>query len=262
MREVHDDPPAMHGRDRERAVLESLLAEASATRGAALIVRGHAGIGKTMPLTAARRTAIGTGWALPDLADAAVRSGRQDQVRDIVARAEERAARFPSPMLGHSLAYAVAVLAPEHGADAKFAEALAMDLGGWPVHRARLNLAYGAWLRRRKRILESRVPLRAARDGFDALGAAAWGRLAREELRAAGEESAGRAAPSGEQLTAQELQTAMLAAAGLSNREIGQRLFVSHRTVSSHLYRIFPKLGITGRSQLREALEALQRDPG
>ncbi|MET7402688.1 helix-turn-helix transcriptional regulator, partial [Dactylosporangium sp. NPDC005572] len=60
----------------------------------------------------------------------------------------------------------------------------------------------------------------------------------------------------------QELQTAMLAAAGLSNREVGQRLFVSHRTVSSHLYRIFPKLGITGRAQLRDALEALQHHPG
>ncbi|MCK9902303.1 hypothetical protein CC117_23365 [Parafrankia colletiae] len=202
-----------------------------------------------------------SGWALPDLADAAVRSGRQEEVREILARAEERAARFPSPALHRSLAYAAAVLAPEPQAAAAFAHALAMDLGDWPVHRARLGLAYGSWLRRRRRILESRVPLRAARDGFDALGAAAWGRLAREELRAAGEESAGRSAPSGETLTAQELQTAMLAAAGLSNREIGQRLFVSHRTVSSHLYRIFPKLGITARSQLREALDALQARP-
>ncbi|MDI5941312.1 AAA family ATPase [Micromonospora sp. DH15] len=203
-----------------------------------------------------------SGWALPDLADAAVRSGRQDEIRGIVARAAQRAARFPSPMLHHSLAYAVAVLAPEREAGARFAEAFALDLGAWPVHRARLNLAYGAWLRRRRHILESRVPLRIARDGFEALGAAAWGRLAREELRAAGEESAGRAVPSREQLTAQELQTAMLAAAGLSNREIGQRLFVSHRTVSSHLYRIFPKLGITARSQLREALAALPHGAG
>lgn len=201
------------------------------------------------------------GWALPDLADAAVRSGRQDEVRDIVARAEERAARFPSPALHHSLDYATAVLAPEQHAGAAFEHALAADLSEWPVHRARLNLAYGAWLRRRRRILDSRAPLRAARDGFDALGATAWGGLAREELRAAGEESAGLAAPSGERLTAQELQTALLAAAGLSNREIGQRLFVSHRTVSSHLYRIFPKLGITARSQLREALDALQARP-
>ncbi|WP_274536582.1 LuxR family transcriptional regulator [Pseudofrankia sp. BMG5.36] len=197
-----------------------------------------------------------SGWALPDLADAAVRSGRRDEIQEIVSRSEARAARFPSPMLHRSLAYARAVLAPEADAGQAFDRALAMDLGAWPVHRARLQLAHGAWLRRRKRILESRVPLRAARDGFDGLGAVAWGKLAREELRAAGEDSVGRVLPSAEQLTAQELQTALLAAAGLSNREIGQRLFLSHRTVGSHLYRIFPKLGIRGRTQLVEALAA------
>ncbi|WP_238006860.1 AAA family ATPase [Dactylosporangium sp. AC04546] len=199
------------------------------------------------------------GWALPDLADAAARAGRPGAAAAIVAAARERAARFPSPMLHRSLAYATAVLAADEAAGPAFEQALAMDLTGWPVHRARLHLAYGAWLRRRRRILDSRAPLRAARDGFDALGAHAWGRLAREELRAAGEESAGRAVRSGERLTAQELQTAMLAAAGLSNREIGQRLFLSHRTVSSHLYRIYPKLGVSGRAQLRAALDALER---
>ncbi|AGZ40660.1 helix-turn-helix transcriptional regulator [Actinoplanes friuliensis] len=203
-----------------------------------------------------------SGWVLPDLADAAVRSGRHDEVRDIISAAAERAGRFPSPALRRSLAYATAVLSPEQDAARSFEDALAMDLRAWPVHRARLDLAHGMWLRRRKRILESRAPLRAAKDGFDVLGAEAWGALAREELRAAGEESTGRAASSGTQLTAQELQTAMLAAAGLSNREIGQRLFVSHRTVSSHLYRIYPKLGVTGRSHLRGALEALQHATG
>ncbi|MFI6757627.1 AAA family ATPase [Micromonospora sp. NPDC050417] len=195
-----------------------------------------------------------SGWALPDLADAAVRSGRQRDVRDIMSRARERAARLPSPMLHRSLAYATAVLAADEQAGPAFAHAFAMDLTDWPVHRARLNLAYGTWLRRRKRILESRAPLRAARDDFAALGAHAWGRLARAELRAAGEESVGRTASSGERLTAQELQTAMLAGTGLSNREIGQRLFLSHRTVSSHLYRIYPKLGVSGRAQLPAAL--------
>lgn len=198
-----------------------------------------------------------SGWALPDLADAAVRSGRAHEVQEIIAGAQERAARLPSPVLHRSLAYAVAVLTPEDDAGAAFEHARAMDLTDWPVHRARLDLAYGTWLRRRKRILESRVPLRAARDGFDALGADAWGRLAREELRAAGSSGAPAAT---EQLTAQELQTAMLAADGLSNREIGQRLFLSHRTVSSHLYRIFPKLGISGRAQLRAALADLPRE--
>ncbi|WP_247683072.1 AAA family ATPase [Micromonospora sp. D93] len=197
------------------------------------------------------------GWALPDLADAAVRSGRQGELGRILGRVRERAAQFPSPMLHRCLAYATAVLTPEQEAGPSFEYALAMDLTDWPVHRARLDLAYGAWLRRRKRILECRIPLRAARDGFDALGATVWSRRAREELRAAGEENAGRP-PAPGQLTAQELQTALLAAAGLSNRQIGQRLFLSHRTVSSHLYKVFPKLGIRGRSQLAEALAALR----
>lgn len=197
-----------------------------------------------------------SGWALPDLADAAVRTGRQAEVAHILDAAAERGLRFPSPMLHRSLAYAQAVLATEGDAGAAFERALALDHTGWPVHHARLQLAYGSWLRRQRRILASRASLRAAREGFDALGARYWGGLAREELRAAGEESQGvRRAPR-EQLTPQELQIATLAAHGLSNREIGQRLFLSHRTVSSHLYRIFPKLGVSSRGQLGGALEA------
>jgi DNA-binding NarL/FixJ family response regulator len=96
---------------------------------------------------------------------------------------------------------------------------------------------------------------------FDALGARSWGGRAREELRATGE-SVGRRPPPGasERLTAQELQIAQLAARGLSNREIAERLFVSHRTIGSHLYHIFPKLGITARTQLRNALRTTNPD--
>jgi DNA-binding CsgD family transcriptional regulator len=88
---------------------------------------------------------------------------------------------------------------------------------------------------------------------FDALGAAAWSKCARHELRATGERIVGRTLDARERLTAQELQIAQLAAEGLSNREIGERLFLSHRTVGGHLYRVFPKLDITGRAQLRDA---------
>jgi len=96
---------------------------------------------------------------------------------------------------------------------------------------------------------------------FDALGARRWGGRAREELRATGE-SVGRRRPpdASERLTAQELQIAQLAARGLSNREIAERLFVSHRTIGSHLYHIFPKLGITARTQLRNALRTPNPD--
>ena len=89
---------------------------------------------------------------------------------------------------------------------------------------------------------------------FDALGAAVWSKRARQELRATGERIVGRTPDARERLTAQELQIAQFAAEGLSNRDIGERLFLSHRTVGGHLYRIFPKLDITGRAQLRDAL--------
>jgi len=101
-----------------------------------------------------------------------------------------------------------------------------------------------------RRIADSRAPLRAARDTFDSLGATPWGELARQELRASGETSGRRAAEAHDRLTAQELQIAQMAAEGMTNREIGERLYLSHRTVSSHLHRIFPKLEVTSRSQL------------
>ena len=123
-----------------------------------------------------------------------------------------------------------------------------------PAFRARIQLGYGQWLRRQRRVAESRASLRAARDTFDALGCQRWSEHARRELRASGERSRRRVPEARDQLTAQELQIAQLAAEGLSNREISQRLYLSHRTISTHLYRVFPKLGITSRGELSTAL--------
>jgi DNA-binding NarL/FixJ family response regulator len=114
--------------------------------------------------------------------------------------------------------------------------------------------SFGTWLRRQRRDVESRAPLREAIELFDVLGATRWSDRARQELRATGETLGPRRPDARDQLTAQELQIAQLAARGLSNREIGERLFLSHRTIGSHLYRTFPKLGITSRTQLRDAL--------
>src|SRR6185369_10570759 len=130
-------------------------------------------------------------------------------------------------------------------------------LATWPFTRARLELEYGLWLRRQRRAADARIPLRAARDTFDALGAVPWSERARQELRATGETSRRRTHDLSDALSPQELQIARLAAAGLSNKEIGQQLFLSHRTVGSHLYRIFPKLGVTARAHLRDALRGL-----
>jgi DNA-binding CsgD family transcriptional regulator len=98
--------------------------------------------------------------------------------------------------------------------------------------------------------------LRTARDTFDVLACASWSDKACRELRASGGSCRRRVPDARDQLTAQELQIAQLAAEGLSNREIGQKLFVSPRTVSTHLYRAHPKLGISARRELAPALEA------
>jgi DNA-binding CsgD family transcriptional regulator len=160
------------------------------------------------------------------------------------------AARSCTALLRVGLACAKPVLADYDEAEALFDAGLALDLTSWPLHRARLLLAYGSWLRRRRRVAESRAPLRAARDAFDALGAIPLGERARQELRASGEASRRRTAEAWDRLSPQELQIARMAAEGLTNREIGQRLYLSHRTVGSHLYRMFPKLQITSRAQL------------
>jgi len=152
------------------------------------------------------------------------------------------------------LAYARALAASDDTAEAHYLEALEDKLIAWPGHWARLQLWYGSWLRRQRRAADSRAPLRAARDSFEALGIPRLADRARQELRAAGETSPHREPEAWSLLTAQELQIARLAAEGLSNREIGQQLFISHRTVSYHLYQIFPKLGVHSRNQLHSVL--------
>jgi DNA-binding CsgD family transcriptional regulator len=193
-------------------------------------------------------------WTLSYLADAAVSTGRQDDARGLLAAVEQLTGDDPSPAARIALEYSRAALAEDADAEALFRIALAGGGGRLPWHRARAELAYGAWLRRQRRVVESRVPLRAARGTFEALGARAWAERADQELRATGEGGWQPTFSPSELLSPQEAQIAQLAARGLSNREIAQRLYLSHRTISSHLYRIFPKLGITSRAQLAAAL--------
>jgi DNA-binding CsgD family transcriptional regulator len=196
--------------------------------------------------------------AFGDYAEAAAHSGYREHALQLRARLAPL--RGQTAYFGVMMSYADALLSDDEHAERAFAAALSADLTAWPFPRARLQLALGEWLRRRRRVSESRVQLRAARDTFDTLGTAPWSERARRELRAAGEYSRHRAPSAIDRLTAQELQIAALAAGGLSNREIGQRLYLSHRTVESHLYRVFPKLGITSRAQLSAVLQ--QRGTG
>jgi DNA-binding CsgD family transcriptional regulator len=200
-------------------------------------------------------------WIIGDLAEAALHARRVKEARARVAQVEAAAGNNPTFWIALGLRHARALLAEEEHADERFTEALAADLGRWPFQRARALLAHGQWLRRQRRITESRAPLRDARDAFDALGCAAFSQQARRELRASGESSRRRDPAARDQLTAQELQIAHLAAEGLSNREIGQQLYLSHRTIGTHLYRIFPKLGITARGELGRALSAAAPPP-
>jgi len=157
--------------------------------------------------------------------------------------------------------YARPLLADDEDAEPLFKSALGAGMSRWPLYWARLQLAFGMWLRRQRRAGESRVSLRAARDAFDALGALPWGERARQELRAAGEMSRRPSPGALDYLSPQELQVALMAAEGMTNRQIGQQLYLSHRTVSTHLYRIFQKLGITARSQLPNALSTQTVSP-
>ena len=193
-------------------------------------------------------------WAFADFAEAAVHSGHTSNLRVVIEEMEGLAAAIGSSVLRAGLAYARPLVADDQEAEQLFQVGLHPDLAVWRFSRARTQMAYGIWLRRQRRAAESRAPLRAARDQFDALDAPLWANTARHELRATGESSARHGADQPDELTPQELQIAQMAATGLTNREIGHKLHLSHRTVSSHLYRAFPKLGITARSELRSAL--------
>jgi DNA-binding CsgD family transcriptional regulator len=193
-------------------------------------------------------------YAVGDLAEAALHCGQRDTAASLVSQMEAVARMTPSPALHIGLHYARALLAADTEAEALYEAALDGDLVRWPFAQARIQLAYGEWLRRQRRAAESRAHLRAARETFDALGTIPWSERARQELRASGETSRRRTQDARDQLTPQELQIAQLAADGLTNREIGERLYLSHRTISSHLHRIFPKVGVTSRAALRAAL--------
>jgi ATP/maltotriose-dependent transcriptional regulator MalT len=193
-------------------------------------------------------------WALSYLADAAVHTGRRAEARSMLTSMEKLAGTSPATGPTIALEYSRAVLADPTSAESLFRAAMEGAGRQLPWHRARAELAYGSWLRRQRRAVDSREPLRAARSTFDAIGARTWAQRADQELRATGERGWQPTSSLRELLSPQEAQIAELAAQGLSNREIGQRLFLSHRTVSSHLYRMFPKLGIVSRSQLAVTL--------
>jgi DNA-binding CsgD family transcriptional regulator len=199
---------------------------------------------------------------LLDLVEAARHTGRAEQARAHALAARDAGLPEISPRLA-LITYGALAMTAESEAEAAEMCALAEslpDAARFPFELARIRLAHGIRVRHRQGRVPAQRFLVAAAEAFDRLGAAGWAERARAEVRAAG-------APAGvsllnlASLTWQERRIADLAAGGLTNKEIGKRLHLSPRTVSSHLYRIFPKLGISTRAALRDALSRAEETP-
>jgi DNA-binding CsgD family transcriptional regulator len=183
-------------------------------------------------------------------AAAAVKSGHPEPARAALATLHARLAGVPRHR--RMIEFSRPMLTAPDEAEHVFQEVLAGEQCAPPYHQARMRFAYGTWLRGRRRIVDSRPQLRMARDLFVRIGNEPFAARARRELRAAGEGGGGgeTEGDAWRELDPQDAEIARLAAEGLTNREIGERLHLSPRTVGSYLYRIFPKLGVTSRSQL------------
>jgi DNA-binding CsgD family transcriptional regulator len=196
-------------------------------------------------------------WVMFDLVEAAVRTGRRDAALAHVDAMLDTGVASLSPRLAMLVAGATALL--DDGTNDAFERALSIpDSARWPFDVARVHLTYGERLRRDRATGDARRHLGAAREIFDQLGAAPWVARASSELRATGQPAAHDQRPGPVALTPQQREIATLAAAGLTNKQIGERLYLSHRTVATHLYQIFPKLGVTSRAALRDALSHSQ----
>jgi DNA-binding CsgD family transcriptional regulator len=194
-----------------------------------------------------------------DLAAAAIRAERRIEGCEVIEHALSRIEGRASARLEQLIARARGILAGPEGSEAHFDKALSDPAGDqWPFERAQLQLDYAEWLRRRRRINDAKPVLAEALGTFRRLDARSWTQRAQAELRASGVAVTGAPAERDAlgELTPQQRQIVRLASDGLTDREIGDRLFLSPRTVSSHLYRSYPKLGVASRHQLRDVIAA------
>jgi DNA-binding NarL/FixJ family response regulator len=197
-------------------------------------------------------------WALPELIEAAARSGHQTRAAQALERLTETTQAGGTDFGLGLQARCRALLSKDQTAEDQYREAI--DRLGRTRLRpelARAQLLYGEWLRRENRRVDARAQLRAAHDLLEEIGMAAFAERARRELMATGETARKRTAEAAGQLTAQETHIARLVAEGRSNAEIGAQLFLSSRTVEWHLSKVFTKLGIGSRRDLRQAVAKL-----
>ena len=196
-------------------------------------------------------------WSIPELVEAAIRCGETELAGAASEQLSERALAAGTELARGVDARCRAMLTDGDAADRLYCEAIdRLKNSRGALEQARAHLLYGEWLRRHRRRVDARDELRAAHAMFTSMGAEAFAGRASRELLATGETARKRTTDSRDDLTAQELQIARLAREGLSNPEIGARLFISPRTVEYHLRKVFVKLGITSREHLDRVLPA------
>jgi DNA-binding CsgD family transcriptional regulator/tetratricopeptide (TPR) repeat protein len=198
-----------------------------------------------------------------ELAEAASRTGHVALVRDVLEWLSVRTRATPTGWSQGIEARVRALLSEGDAAEGLYRESIArLARTRVRVELARGHLVYGQWLRRENRRIDAREQLRTAHEMFDSMGAEAFAGRARRELLATGETVRKRSVDTRSELTAQEDVIAQFARDGLSNPEIGARLFISPRTVQYHLRKVFIKLGISSRNQLDRALPGDQSRAG
>jgi DNA-binding NarL/FixJ family response regulator len=195
------------------------------------------------------------GWALVELIEAGARSGRLDAASLALEQLSDRTARIGSDWALGTEARCRALLSDDGVAEDLHVEAIErLQRSRIKTELARAQLVYGEWLRRQGRRIAARTLLRAARQSFATMGAQAFAERAYLELLATGDTARSRSVDAQAQLTPQESRVATLARDGLTNPQIGERVFVSPKTVEYHLHKVFAKLGITSRNELHLAL--------
>jgi len=197
-----------------------------------------------------------------DLVEACTRTNRQAEAAAHVAAMEAAGIERISPRLRLIVNGCAAIAAPDFTAASDLFTAALTTPGaeGWPFDLARIQLLYGERLRRAGLTSQARTQLTAALETFQDLGAPPWISRALDELRATGQSRTRGGTTTDSRLTPQEHRVATLAARGLRNKEIAGQLSLSERTVAAHLHRVFPKLRVTSRAGLRDALAALPRE--
>ena len=266
--------PAWRGDEANMARLYDLVHPQALERGEGRVIGGLAwisallnnGLGRydealvQVPVVLDFDDLAARGYALAEFVEAAARRSAHDIATEAMRELEERTLASGTDWALGIRARSQALLLDGEAAEALYLEAIErLGRTRVAVHLARAHLLYGEWLRRENRRVDAREHLRRAYEMLHEFGADSFAERAHRELLATGETARERTVTAGVELTPQETQVASLAAAGRTNAEIGGELFISPRTVEYHLGKVFTKLEITSRRELRTVFRRLDR---